>query len=873
VPSQVSSVVDLEPGTWLIAEVDGSIGVKIGAQYGYDYNWIRKVDLGSLSGDVGLKIQAAVDATVGFDASGKYLVVVARESLDSASKIVRVQIFKMVKKGWDFAFNASAGVTGSTGALLPAQIDDFVAAVFGVHGAQIVEDLKQFDQWTDPSTPLPGLLSGFVSDFATKELSSFAGTAIQQLQAARQKIADFLSEWQNLGHSTSTWLWSQIQSTGGPVAEVLDFLNQTNGLDDAGLQTLIETELGKVGFTSSPIGTLIESVTSGDVLTLLNSSPLLAEVRTAATTALSILNGQVLSNLVQFVGQKLDISEVDKIVSEADFDSLDPWLKAKLAKFLGEQTVLFTDLDTIRATLKAIRDKAGDLYQQAVKALNNTYTAAFHYTYSKSTTSTALVDVSFDFVKDPAVGAFMKIAIQGDFTDLLTVNSPGMALKSGTLTHGVKRQSHVQIVLPYFSDTIDHINTALASVNLVEDKGRLYALQATDTLVRAHKWASDLTITGKLSAGAGVNIFVTGQQVADSMTFAYGFRQALNGVRDVHFEDQLQPLVDPYFSNAFGGPATPAKTSLPEWIADLDSRASAIAQTPAGSLGSVLLSLDVSLPGKVVAAWFNAPSDPKADAYLQMSRNIQTALRRFTQFCYFSDPTKYGDIAAAPAVFVYGCLPVSTNVSVNGDGTITLNLPTDIYWDFPDPDTRQNMVAAARSAVASRMAGIRQVLLDPGLFMTGRAGFYDAVNNPSLVDQALSAALTNPAFQGLLFTEAQTITQARQAGLQLAKFGASAGTDPQAAIQAIEDFGAKITDAFNRGLSGLIPHLEEFSAMIFLEAARAFDAGLAGIRPAARLDVFLLKPSAPATVADAFLSGTAPDNAVVTIEQPVVGLP
>jgi hypothetical protein len=298
-----------------------------------------------------------------------------------------------------------------------------------------------------------------------------------------------------------------------------------------------------------------------------------------------------------------------------------------------------------------------------------------------------------------------------------------------------------------------------------------------------------------------------------------------------------------------------------------------IAQTDTGSLGSVLLSLDVSLPGKVVAAWFNAPSDPKADAYLQMSRNIQTALRRFTQFCYFSDPTKYGDIAAAPAVFVYGCLPVSTNISVNGDGTITLDLPSDIYWDFEDPSVRKSMVFAARSEVASRMAGIRQVLLDPGLFMTGRAGFYDARRNPSLVGQALSAALTNPAFAGLLFTEAQTITQAREAGLQLANFGANAGTDPQTAIQALEDFGAKITDAFNSGLAGLIPRLAEFSAMIFLEAARAFDPSLAGIRPTSRLDVFLLKPSAPATVAPAFLSGTAPAPTAVTIEQPVVGLP
>ena len=43
-------------------------------------------------------------------------------------------------------------------------------------------------------------------------------------------------------------------------------------------------------------------------------------------------------------------------------------------------------------------------------------------------------------------------------------------------------------------------------MNVVEDKGRLfvYDLQSKDTLIRAHKWASNLTITGKVSAGAGV---------------------------------------------------------------------------------------------------------------------------------------------------------------------------------------------------------------------------------------------------------------------------------------------------------------------------------------------------------------------------------
>jgi len=871
-PRQVGSVEDLQPGTWLIAEVDGSIEVKIGAQYGYSFNWIRKVNLGNLSGDVGLKIQAAVDAAVGFNASGKYLLLVARESVDPSSKVMRVQIFKVAKKGWSFAFDASVGVTGSTGVLLPAQIDDFVDAVFGVRGAQVVEDLKEFDKWGDPAVSLPDLLSGFVSDFATKELGSLAGGEIQRYEEARKRIADFLQQWDNLGHTTSTMLWSAIQKASGPVAELLDFLQKTNGFDDATLKTLIEGELAKAGFSSNPIGQWLESVAATDVLSMLNSGPLLAKVRMAAQNVLAIANGKVLDNLVRFVGQKLNISDVEKTVNEADFNKLDPWLKGKLAKFLGQQQVLFADLNQIRATAKAIRDKASELYQQATKALNNIYTTAFHYTYSKTTMSTALVDVSFDFAKNPGVGAFLKMAIQGDFKDLLLATNPGITMKSAALTHGVTRQSHIQIALPYFNDTIDHINQALASMNVAEDNGRLfiYDLRAKDSVVRAHKWASNLTLTGKMSEAVGVHAFITNAEVADSMTFVYSFRHAAKDLRDVELEEQLHPLIAPYFPKAFGGSAAPDVASLHEWIGDLDNQASKINGTRTGDLGSLLFSLDVSLPGKVVTAWLNAPTEPKANAYFEMSRNIQRVLRRFTQYCYFSNPAHYANINAAPAVFVYGCLPISTNIRLNDNDTVDLDLTDRTYWDFESDEERHAMVFAAptKIAVAVRMAGIQRVLRDSAR-LKNSAQFYD----PASLEDKLQVAFQSSIFKGLLFTEKQTIDHATKAAVNLAKYRATAGTDPEQAMQALEDFGNKITNALNDGLGSLIQNLQEFSGMIFLEAARALDPGLLSVQPVARLDTILLRSSVPQSVSDAFLNGIAPDSTKVAIEQPVMGLP
>src|SRR5262245_48163656 len=74
-PRQVTRAADLDPGTWIIAEVNGSLQANIGVSLGQDFSWIRKTGLGTLSGDIGLRIQLGLDAALNLFASGKYAVV------------------------------------------------------------------------------------------------------------------------------------------------------------------------------------------------------------------------------------------------------------------------------------------------------------------------------------------------------------------------------------------------------------------------------------------------------------------------------------------------------------------------------------------------------------------------------------------------------------------------------------------------------------------------------------------------------------------------------------------------------------------------------------------------------------------------------
>jgi len=93
---------------------------------------------------------------------------------------------------------------------------------------------------------------------------------------------------------------------------------------------------------------------------------------------------------------------------------------------------------------------------------------------------------------------------------LLTTSAPGVTLNVAELTHQIKRQSHVEITLPYFNTAIDHINTALAQVKAVdEDEGRvlIYDLDANDLVTVKNKRNSRLAIGGFLKVPANqVNV-------------------------------------------------------------------------------------------------------------------------------------------------------------------------------------------------------------------------------------------------------------------------------------------------------------------------------------------------------------------------------
>ena len=834
-PSQFRGVEHLSgnhiaPGTWLIAEVDGSFAVKLGAKFGYDLNWLRKTSLGELKGDIGLKVQLAVSAAVGFHASGRYVMVLGRED---ETERVRLALLKERKKGWDFALNAAATVQ----AQLPAGVAklsalNFVAAVTGTNGAQLVEDLKEIRDWTDPKTKLEDKLAGFLLDVGTKQLASAGVNPAQILEHAHGHVSQFLKKWEALPHETAAALWSAVDEVAGDPTRAKLFRDWLAAVATEGdLRSAIGEQLARVEFLRTPEGRFIESMAVPGLLAVLNNNEQAKRVREAAAVARDILDGGVLRELREYVNDHLNL---ERLVDISDPDKLDPWLRAKLADLL-EKPIDAAGLNEARAAIHTLFEKADEIWQAALKAGTRKYNFSLAAGYQSTETRGALLDIEVDLSGgDLTATSLLRAAIDGDFERVLLEANDRVRLHEAELTHGVKRQSWVEVTLPWSTSKAVHLNESLARLRAADDGSRVlvYELTSTDEVKELHKGRSArdsrLAVGMRLAAEAGgaVRRFSEG-----SFTYSYSLRQANRELRKSQARMQLVTYTRTYFPDAFTGPP---KETLETWVDDLDRIIDDIEHNGTNNFGNTVLDLEVSLPGAAVAAWFQAPQDKKAPVYLDMSRRIQQKLKEVTASYYLSDPDVYRrDLLAIRPLLVYAAMPPSTAIRMKSDGVTldSINDAKDIYWDVFDVSKIRAMARSGRTRVnlEAQMARAAALLREiPEL--SSEAKFYDATpgNVMSVLETALqpaSAGDPRPALLGsLLRFEALVVEGARKAGLEVAAFRKAAGQkELKKALEALEEFGAKLTETFHASIAPIYGGgaVRALGTMVFVEAALA----------------------------------------------------
>jgi hypothetical protein len=872
-PRQVGGVDDLRPGTWLIAELDGSLSLSLGVQYGYLFNWLRQIE-GKLAGDIALRLQLGLSATIGFTASGRYALVVSRPSSDPAQKVLRLQLFKQSKKGWNFAFDAGAKAQADFGTVAPPTLEGLLRAVLNIHDGQILSDLQE---WLDPTKDLGTMLSNAGVDYAEKLLGEVTGiqNVSQKLTEARAQLSGFLQKWDTLDQRVATSLWARIDDVQyvTAVRGLAQKISDTLG-NEATLRALLTQQIERVNFFTTPEGQWLSSEATGGILQLIESSQQLQQLRKAADQTLAILSEQEVLKLVQrlkaAINERFGLDKVEaglqKAIDASDPAKLDAWLRGRLTEFLNA-TPAVQQLKDIKNAINALRDKGQALYAKTLKALQQQYQADLAVTYEQTAEGTALLDVAFDFAQDDgSLGALLQGALHGSFDRLFLEVHPGVTLTKATLTHQIRRERHIDLTLPSSFAEMGSINQALASVTALDDGGRVLLYEASgadDAQYATAKTRRD----SRLSLAAQLPVRVSGlrQHETASLTYSYSFRQATKNLRRDQLETQIGAYVEKYLAGEFpaDGDGT-SSGSFSQWAGDLDREAESQEKNGAGNLGNTLVTLELGVPPAVGAAWLQAPAsgDPR---YLDMSLRLQRRLKELIPFYYFRDLSAYGNPSSA-ALLAWAALPPANWVKLQ-DGALVSDGSGRLHWNYPDGE----LLAAMVNSVPTDRNLERQILRIQGVLakvpgLSGTAKLYANAEQASadIRARALSDS-QHPFLFSLLNVESRMVNGAAAAGARMAAFRSQASTHPEGAIAALADFTAALASVFNElawsiyGKDALRP----LGTLLFTEAATALDPTLSG-QTSALLRVAILKQSAQ------FPPAQFPDDSALTADQVLI---
>jgi hypothetical protein len=843
-PSQVDSIDKLPESTMLLSEVDGSFSLGAKATFGYNFNWVRAVNGLGLKGDVGLKLQAGLTASLGFGMTGKYAVLLVRET---AARKMRMRLYKLRVSNLDLGLDASLIVTPQAPA--PNSLDDLVKAVTGTHQQQIMKLLGDVRDWADPSKPVFGPFVNLVDGEAQKLLQSVTGVA--DLSAAfdtvKGRIQKLFNLWNSLPHTAAGFLWSKLPDQQA-IGDAAAIAKQVSALSPAELTSFIQSKLPDIPFLNTSAGKMLESLAANGLFAAIQDSEALSAVKNAATTVSGILDGseleKLLTKLQAAIDTKLDLKQLETVVDQASFDSLDTWLKARLESFLEQDLVGaqgLAELQKLREGLHSILTKADDWYKKALAAVRHNYSFEFNATYQRTATASALLDVLFDFdAAGSQANQGLQLALGGKFDQLLATPLAGVSITDGVLAYGLHHETHVSLALPYFSTTSVHVNDSVAQLEVVsaDEGGLIFGLKATDTYTVKNDYSSALTIG--LSAPGRENQVKDHGQTA---SYRYDLKVGIKSLTAAGLTRQFGPYAAAYFADGFQ-PASPGRFA--DW-------ANLIAPE-GGRFGNSLVSLSVSLASSAAGAWMKAPDSQSDPIYKKMSMALQREFKQVLHDVFFSDISKYNDVSgdtAARAVLVFCAIPACSDAELmdNGGKVVFLDEKAPgktIYWDYRDRgsnifsvDLREKVLFApeTQANLLNLLQVARQRLKDAG-DPDGRIGFY-ADNQLGAI---LGAALHGKLLDFLFPVEADLVEQARGAGIKMAAFRKAQFARPDAARKDLASFGEKLSSGFHSNLqnfavgAGLLP----LGTAIYLSGAMALDDSADDAR-AAMLTVQMLR--------------------------------
>jgi hypothetical protein len=864
-PRHVASIDQLKPFTWIVTEADGSLSVKLGASLGYNFNFVKEVQAFGLSGDIGLKIDAAATASFGFDVSGRYVVVVGRESADTK---LRLRLFKLKSNGVQFGLNLKIGITGVE-TLTPNSVDDFVAAVFGVHGAQIIGALQQIQKWTDPTKSVGQLVAGLANDKALALIQETTGIDPKTaFDAARAKLLDAIQLYQGLPGKVSSELLGFINKLDPQAAKALqDSLNLLASTDQSTQAGALTSLLSDVGISASPIGKILDALADNGLLNLLNQLP---QVQKAANDVLSILKGGVIAKLQSFINDKLDLNKVFTVVDQTSFDKLDSFLVGRLSNFF-DKTLHFEDLNTIKNAINMVISKRQEIYSKAVTALNSRYGLDLAATWARTSSDTAVVDAVFDMNDGNAQQLIKDLAtVSSSALDrLMAQQVSGVKINTAVLSHELQRKSTLEVSLPHFNFKTQSVTTALANVHPQDDGGRVLLFDATGTnsVSVTNRFVSSLSVTLAAAigrVGSAANLPDLRIHSTDGSTWSYQLLYAKAGMKRAELEAITRPFITQFMASQFS-----QGTSLSAFYNQLEDTANNILHNGPETFGDTCASFEVVLPGETIGSWIapltNVPATARA-----ISVAIQAALKDKVPFFFLNDISQLKNLGSVASLLAWASIPPATAF----DGAkFSSNQGKNVFWDHVDVNLRHAAATHSdtQANLIAKLAGYRLRLEEAGLQSFEQ--FYQDNQAGTILNTAIAPMPGDVLLGSLLTFESQIVSKANDALNDVQKFLVEAATgSPTKAVARLAQFAGDIVTAFNQLLgNNVFTPLKSFGAIgqtVFAEASRAINPGLSG-QPKAMLTLNVLNAGHLPDLA-AFLNGTPPASSDIAVPQRLV---
>jgi hypothetical protein len=375
----------------------------------------------------------------------------------------------------------------------------------------------------------------------------------------------------------------------------------------------------------------------------------------------------------------------------------------------------------------------------------------------------------------------------------------------------------------------------------VEDRGRLllYDLRAKDRVTAANRLLSELAVTANWPVQSMEPIRIWNSREG---SITYHFRQARSLIKTEELEFQLRPIIAKYFCNLFGD----GRGTLRDWIGKLGVYVDAADPGRGGRIGNTLLSIDLDYPIEALAGWMHAPRKQYTKEYREMAKAIQRSLRELIPFYYFQNPDHYIPLEAAAPLLVYKNLPVSAQIRLTRN-RLTLNTGKGVFWDWRHKRKLEAMSLhpSSRKGLEEERARIARLLETIG--KKRAAKLYRIFSAEALIGLSLRGqARMN--LENLMFVEEDVIRSAVKAGQKITGFLEAAPNSPSRAIRALAEYGAGLTESFNRHICGIYGAgaLRSLGPLILVEASRALLSSGKGAapKPNALLTVSVLKKGA-----------------------------